>query len=426
MGKRKVISKIILLFLFLTSLQACGSSFELIENEVTLYVGQTFNPETYLSEEHIDNENISIDSKVDTSIPGTYEVAYTFEDTKRILKVYVLADPIILSFNEITIESGEIFNPTSYLKEGSKVDDIDIKSNVKTSTPGDYVVVYSYDGIEKIIRVFVRDLIVTLSHQSMSIDLGSTFDPLEHVSLNFPTSKKLSVEHNVDVNRVGEYTVNYINGQSKQSMKVIVNDVSPFLTTTQTSIKHGSAFDPKSYLTSSDRNNPDIIINNPVKTNLTGDYVVTYKLGNVEKSLEVTVLAAATTSTKPTSPTPTTPVSPTPTKPTSPAPTTPITPQEPSKPTVPSSKLSIVSLTSPVSPNDYATITAKGKPNETYYIEVIYKSGPSTAQGLEPQEADSDGLFSWTWKIGPRTSAGKWQIRISGNGEAVSTYITVQ
>lgn len=353
MGKRKVISKIILLFLFLTSLQACGSSFELIENEVTLYVGQTFNPETYLSEEHIDNENISIDSKVD---------------------------------------------------------DIDIKSNVKTSTPGDYVVVYSYDGIEKIIRVFVRDLIVTLSHQSMSIDLGSTFDPLEHVSLNFPTSKKLSVEHNVDVNRVGEYTVNYINGQSKQSMKVIVNDVSPFLTTTQTSIKHGSTFDPKSYLTSSDRNNPDIIIKNPVKTNLTGDYVVTYKLGNVEKSLEVTVLAAATTSTKPTSPTP----------------TTPITPQEPSKPTVPSSKLSIVSLTSPVSPNDYATITAKGKPNETYYIEVIYKSGPSTAQGLEPQEADSDGLISWTWKIGPRTSAGKWQIRISGNGEAVSTYITVQ
>ena len=89
-------------------------------------------------------------------------------------------------------------------------------------------------------------------------------------------------------------------------------------------------------------------------------------------------------------------------------------------------ELSVIFLTSPVSPNENATITIKGTPGEEYSITVYYKSGPSKADGLDDKIADADGEVSWTWKIGPRTSAGDWEILISGDAESISEYITVE
>ena len=39
-------------------------------------------------------------------------------------------------------------------------------------------------------------------------------------------------------------------------------------------------------------------------------------------------------------------------------------------------------------------------------IIVMYKSGPSKAQGLGPTSADASGVASWTWTIGPSTTLG--------------------
>jgi competence protein ComEC len=75
--------------------------------------------------------------------------------------------------------------------------------------------------------------------------------------------------------------------------------------------------------------------------------------------------------------------------------------------------LEIVSVTSPVNAGGNATLTAKTAPGADCTITVYYKSGPSSASGLEPQTADADGMVSWTWKVGSRTTHGTWRIVVT-------------
>ena len=75
--------------------------------------------------------------------------------------------------------------------------------------------------------------------------------------------------------------------------------------------------------------------------------------------------------------------------------------------------------------NQYATVSIKAMPNTLYTIVVIYKSGPSTAEGLYPKTSNNQGVVSWTWKIGGRTSPGTYRITIEGGGARIDKYFTV-
>ena len=92
--------------------------------------------------------------------------------------------------------------------------------------------------------------------------------------------------------------------------------------------------------------------------------------------------------------------------------------------------LQIVSVTSPVRPGASATLRAKTVPQAQCTIAVYYKTGKSTAQGLYPKQADSNGNVSWTWKVGTRTTPGSWRVVVTASfeGKSISkqTYFTVQ
>ncbi len=70
-----------------------------------------------------------------------------------------------------------------------------------------------------------------------------------------------------------------------------------------------------------------------------------------------------------------------------------------------------------VNRGETATVTIQGQPDTEYAITVYYKSGPSTASGLESQTSDGEGYVSWSWRIGSRTSPGTFKIEVSGGGE---------
>lgn len=112
-------------------------------------------------------------------------------------------------------------------------------------------------------------------------------------------------------------------------------------------------------------------------------------------------------------------------------PTTPA--QSPSPAPVPGSSvlsLQIVSVTSPVSSGGTATLIAQTLPGADCSITVYYKSGPSSASGLDPKPADNSGKVSWTWKVGASTTPGSWRIVVNAisGGKTVSqeTYFTVR
>lgn len=89
-------------------------------------------------------------------------------------------------------------------------------------------------------------------------------------------------------------------------------------------------------------------------------------------------------------------------------------------------KVRLVKVTSPVGAGSYATLTASVRPNATCSITVYYKSGPSRAQGLSPKRSVG-GRIGWRWKVGTRTTPGRWPIVVScGRAGSLRTSFVVR
>ncbi len=70
--------------------------------------------------------------------------------------------------------------------------------------------------------------------------------------------------------------------------------------------------------------------------------------------------------------------------------------------------------------NEIVTFRVHGEPNTNYHAEVLYKSGLSVADGLGTTVSDGNGIASWTWKIGGRTSLDyDPTIIITGNNQTI-------
>lgn len=79
----------------------------------------------------------------------------------------------------------------------------------------------------------------------------------------------------------------------------------------------------------------------------------------------------------------------------------------------PALDVGLVSLTSPVKAGDDASITVRTAPAARCHITVHYKSGLSKAKGLGPKLADMQGQVNWTWRVGSRTTPGRWPIVVA-------------
>lgn len=92
--------------------------------------------------------------------------------------------------------------------------------------------------------------------------------------------------------------------------------------------------------------------------------------------------------------------------------------------------VALVSITSPVNHGNPATIAIKTAPGAACRITVSYKSGPSRAKGLTPKTSNSQGMVTWTWLVGSRTTPGTWPVSVRCSaGErtgALQTSIVVQ
>jgi hypothetical protein len=121
-----------------------------------------------------------------------------------------------------------------------------------------------------------------------------------------------------------------------------------------------------------------------------------------------TPTAAATTPPPTPSPTPVPTAAPTPSPTPSPSPVP--TPVPTSLPSLP---LTFTSLTSPVAGGSNATAKIHTAPGAYCTIDVEYKSGSSTAAGLDPKTANGSGNASWTWRVGPNTTPGSWPVTVT-------------
>jgi hypothetical protein len=150
-------------------------------------------------------------------------------------------------------------------------------------------------------------------------------------------------------------------------------------------------------------------------------------------------VAAPTTSSTPTpTPTPTArppttarPQPPRPTATVAPRTTTSTRPPSPPPPTsrpAPPLTVTIVSLP-PIGQGNVATATARTAPSARCSIDVEYKSGSSTAAGLDPKNASTSGIVRWSWLVGTRTTPGTWPVTVTctrrGDTESDQRLLTV-
>ena len=85
----------------------------------------------------------------------------------------------------------------------------------------------------------------------------------------------------------------------------------------------------------------------------------------------------------------------------------------------------LVGVTSPARRNAEAALVAHVVPARRCMIAVLYKSGPSHAQGLSPKRP-VHGYVTWKWKVGGNTTLGIWPIQVScGSAGSFRTHFTV-
>ena len=97
---------------------------------------------------------------------------------------------------------------------------------------------------------------------------------------------------------------------------------------------------------------------------------------------------------------------------------------------VPPLQLGVIRVSSPVSPSSTAEAVIQTEPGARCGIVVRYRSGPSTAQGLEAKTADGAGQCRWEWTVGPSTTPGTYSIELSvtlgQRSNRLNTEFTVQ
>ena len=96
------------------------------------------------------------------------------------------------------------------------------------------------------------------------------------------------------------------------------------------------------------------------------------------------------------------------------------------KPTAAITPIVFTNYTNEVQAGEVATVTIQGKPLTLYEIDVIYSSGSSAADGLEPKQSDENGNVTWEWEVGSKTTPGTHTIIVKGGGANKSVKFEVK
>lgn len=150
----------------------------------------------------------------------------TLEESKDVVRDKTL---IILELTESKVEifEGQSFDPEVYLSSTTSddaLDVLDITNPVKINEPGEYVVLFRADDVEEELIVTVLEDPITLSRNSLSLELGDEFNPNELVDPIDLKTYDIEIENNVDITTPGVYTVNYRYQDVNKSLTVTVKE----------------------------------------------------------------------------------------------------------------------------------------------------------------------------------------------------------
>lgn len=87
--------------------------------------------------------------------------------------------------------------------------------------------------------------------------------------------------------------------------------------------------------------------------------------------------------------------------------------------------LNIVHLETPVRRGQTATISIATNPGIECSLTVQLKSGPSRAQGITEQQADENGIVTWSWTVSRQTTPGVWPVTVKCGEQTLTTELEI-
>ncbi|MBJ8190383.1 DUF5011 domain-containing protein [Bacillus cereus] len=297
----------------------------------TMNVSDQFDPMSGVSatdkEDGDITDKVTVDGKVDTSKPGTYELTYTAKDSKghkvtakqtvTVKEKEETKDeaPVLKVPSETTITEGDKFDPMKDVSATDKEDgditsEVKYEGNVDTNTPGTYTITYTVKDAAGHLATQTQTITVKEKPaedkepeltvpEEIVLTVGDQFDPMSGVKAidkeDGDITSKVTVDGKVDTTKPSTYVLTYTVKDSAghlatQTQTVTVKEKEkekrveiqgPELTVpSETTVTVGDKFDPMSGVKAIDKEDGDItdkvIQFGEVDTSKTGTYEVKF------------------------------------------------------------------------------------------------------------------------------------------------------
>ncbi|MGF2199079.1 bacterial Ig-like domain-containing protein [Enterococcus casseliflavus] len=289
-------------------------------HDSSLYVGENWSPEDNF-DQAVDRDNhpvafadVSVDGSVDTKKAGTYEVVYRYDGIESKAIITVKADQTNVTAHDSELYTGENWTARDNFdsatdRDGKPVEfgDITVTGKADTTKAGEYVVIYSYNGIESKALVTVKADQTTVKVHNSELYTGENWTAKDNFDSATDRDGKpvafedITVTGTVDTTQAGKYEVTYSYHGVESKTIITVKADQTTVKVHDSELYTGEQWEAKdNYDSATDRDGSsvdfgDITVTGTVDTTQAGKYEVIYGYHGVESKAIITVKADQTT-----------------------------------------------------------------------------------------------------------------------------------
>ncbi|WP_270267150.1 bacterial Ig-like domain-containing protein [Enterococcus casseliflavus] len=289
-------------------------------HDSSLYVGENWSAEDNF-DQAVDRDNhpvafanVSIEGSVDTKKAGTYEVVYRYDGIESKAVITVKADQTTVKVHNSELYTGEQWEAKDNFdsatdRDGKPVDfeDIIVTGKADTRKAGEYVVSYSYHGVESKATITVKADQTTVKVHDSELYTGEQWEAKGNFDSATDRDGKpvdfgdITVTGTVDTMKAGKYEVIYSYHGVESKALVTVKADQTAVKVHDSELYTGENWTAKdNFASATDRDGKpvefgDITVTGKADTRKAGEYEVTYSYHDVESKALITVKADQTT-----------------------------------------------------------------------------------------------------------------------------------
>ncbi len=289
-------------------------------HDSSLYVGENWSPEDNF-DQAVDRDNhpvafadVSVDGSVDTKKAGTYEVVYRYDGIESKAIITVKADQTTVKVHDSELYTGENWTAKDNFDSATNRDgkpvafgDITVTGKGDTTKAGEYVVTYSYHGIESKAIITVKADQTTVKVHNSELYTGGNWTAKDNFDSATDRDGKpvdfgdITVTGTVDTTQAGKYEVIYSYHGVENKAVINVKADQTTVKVHNSELYTGENWTAKDNLDSAtDRDGKpvdfgDITVTGTVDITQAGKYEVIYSYHGVENKAIITVKADQTT-----------------------------------------------------------------------------------------------------------------------------------